>query len=172
MASVNPPRTYLATDIAAWFLRQVDREAGESITHLKLQKLVFYADAWSLALKDRELVGERFQAWAHGPVARSLYDRLNHFSWNALSSDCLQSDVEFDEDALEVLEQVQAAYGPLQAKALEIMTHQEQPWLNARGGLPLEARSNECIDKALTSRFYKELYESVSDVEEQHEVAH
>lgn len=158
---------FTAVDVASWFLQQVDRDSGESITHLKLQKLVFYADAWSLALKGRELVCEPFQAWAHGPVAPSLWTQLSGNGWRALASDVVTSNAEFDDDALEVLQQVQDAYGPLQAKALETMTHQEDPWLEARGPLPLEASSNACISKDTTARFYQELYESVNGEAEQ-----
>ncbi len=166
--SVQADKTaYTAGDVASWFLQQVDRDSGESITHLKLQKLVFYADAWSLALKNRELVAEPFQAWAHGPVAPSLWDQLSGNGWRALAEDAVTSNAEFDDDALEILQQVQDAYGHLQAKALETMTHQEEPWLEARGDLPLEAYSKACVNKTTTTRFYQKLYESVNGEAEQ-----
>ena len=52
------------TDVANWFTCNIDREVGDSITHLKLQKLIYYAQAWSLALKGKTLFEEEIQAWA------------------------------------------------------------------------------------------------------------
>ena len=52
-----------ALQIADWFAGAIDREAGDSITHLKLQKLVYYAQAWFLALNDKPLFEEEMQAW-------------------------------------------------------------------------------------------------------------
>ena len=45
--------------------------------HLKLQKLLFYCDAYCLAYFGRELVVDRFEAWVHGPVSRKVFDELN-----------------------------------------------------------------------------------------------
>ena len=54
--------------VARWFVNHADRASGEAITQLKLQKLVYYADAWFLANFDEPLIKEDFEAWAHGPV--------------------------------------------------------------------------------------------------------
>lgn len=80
------PARYSARDIANWFLGAIDRDAGDAITHLKLQKLVYYAQAWSLALPARgvPLFDEEMQAWAHGPVAESLFQEHRGNSWDAL----------------------------------------------------------------------------------------
>jgi uncharacterized phage-associated protein len=52
--------------IAQWFL------CKESMTHKKLQKLCYYAQAWNLALHNSELFEDRFEAWVHGPVSPVL----------------------------------------------------------------------------------------------------
>lgn len=49
---------------------------GIKLDHLKLQKLVFFAHAWSLALHGQSVVDERPQAWTFGPVFDSIYQRL------------------------------------------------------------------------------------------------
>lgn len=67
---------YTANDIANWFLVTIDREAGETLSHLKLQKLVYYAQVWSLALFDKPLFDEDFEAWTYGPALPSLYQRF------------------------------------------------------------------------------------------------
>lgn len=146
--------------IADWFLAKVDREAGDSITHLKLQKLVYYAQAWALALLDRPLFEEDFQAWAHGPVVRSLFDRFNGSGWSAL--DGPESVPEMDEDIRGLLEEVFRVYGEHTAKTLENLTHQEAPWINARGVCAPEERCTNIIPKEAMRAFYQAKYQAAT----------
>jgi uncharacterized phage-associated protein len=71
-------------EIAKYFLVQVEEELGDSISNLKLQKLVYYAQGFNLALFDgNPLFDEEIQAWTHGPVVPALY----HQSDGATSQD-------------------------------------------------------------------------------------
>ncbi len=155
---------YTPMDIANWFLAAVDRDAGDSITHLKLQKLVYYAQAWSLVLLEEELFAEDFEAWRHGPVVPSLYHAFSRYGWQALPppEDEL---VDFSNDVQEVLIDVYNTYGGLHAKRLEELTHQEPPWLLARGKLSPEANSSSIVRKQHMAAYYKTLLED-EDVEE------
>ncbi|EOV0291184.1 Panacea domain-containing protein [Salmonella enterica] len=57
------------------YLLRFARDHGDLMTQLKLQKMVFYADAWYMALHDgEELIADKFEAWVHGPVARALQE--------------------------------------------------------------------------------------------------
>ena len=159
------PAPYTATDVADWFLGNIDRDSGDAITHLKLQKLVYYAQAWSLALRDRPLFDEDMQAWAHGPVAESIYRDHKGSGWDALPAPETAPDI--GEEDSEFLATILATYGDFSAKHLERMTHREAPWLEARNGLPDEARSSEPISKSRMASFYRELYERVDDEEPQ-----
>lgn len=154
------PAPYQATDIAAWFLGNIDRESGDAITHLKLQKLIYYAQAWSLALRERPLFEEDLQAWAHGPVADSVYQKYRDASWAALPPPEVVPDI--DADDAEHLSTILATYGDFSAKHLERMTHAETPWLEARNGLPDEARSREPISRETMTSFYRDLYEQAA----------
>lgn len=58
--------TYQAINIANWFINQFDRESGDNITHLKVQKLLYFSQAWYQVLKNEELFAEEIEAWAHG----------------------------------------------------------------------------------------------------------
>lgn len=60
-------------DAADYFLSKIDEDAGDVITNLKLQKLVYYAQGFSLALCGRPLFAERIEAWQHGPVCPALF---------------------------------------------------------------------------------------------------
>lgn len=153
------PAAYTASDIANWFLGAIDRDAGDAITHLKLQKLVYYAQAWSLALPKRgyPLFDEEIQAWAHGPVAESVFHEHKGNAWEALAVP--ERAPEIAQDDAEHLQEILSVFGEYSAKQLERMTHNEAPWLAARGDLPPEARSNDVIDKRHMAAFYRELYE-------------
>ena len=58
---------------AKYFLAQASEDAGDLISNLKLQKLVYYAQGFHLALYDEPLFLEAIEAWTHGPVVPDLY---------------------------------------------------------------------------------------------------
>lgn len=144
------------SDIADWFIARFD-EDGRGISHLKLQKLIYYAQAWSLALNDMDLFEEDFEAWAHGPVVPSVWREYRDFGWDDLPLP--EERPEFDDDTESLLEEVYSAYGEYSGKRLEAMTHREDPWLKARGSLAPEAKSNKKITKAALQRYYSRLVE-------------
>lgn len=149
---------YNPIDVANWFLAAIDRDAGDSVTHLKLQKLVYYAQAWTLVLLEEELFAEDFQAWVHGPVLPSLYHAFSKYGWQALPEP-MDALFEFKEDVRQVLIDVYETYGGLHAKRLEELTHQEPPWRNARVGLSPEQNSNRIIRKEDMAAYYTTLLE-------------
>ncbi len=140
-----------AKTVARWFVNHADRASGEAITQLKLQKLVYYADAWFLANFDKPLIKEDFEAWAHGPVVPALYAKYRSHGWNALPP---ETGVKVPEDLDDYLETVLEEYGQYGAKKLEKMTHDEEPWLAARGNLTPEAASSTKISKVVMRNFY------------------
>ena len=143
---------YSALDIAKWFLCAVDRESGDSITHLKLQKLLYYAQAWSLVLLDKCIFKEEIQAWMHGPVVPEVYDKYSAYAYNEIPKPehCPVIAKEYED----VLEEVMKTYGIYQAKYLEMLTHSEKPWIEARGNLPLEARCDKPISTETMKQYY------------------
>ena len=52
-----------------------DIKVGDSITNLKLQKLVYFAQRVSLALNNKALFQEEIQAWKHGSIVPELYTK-------------------------------------------------------------------------------------------------
>jgi uncharacterized phage-associated protein len=151
---------YSALDIAKWIVAGIDRDAGESITPLKLQKLLYYVQAWALVFRQKPIFDEDFQAWAHGPVVDSVYQEYREHGWNGIPpGNC----PEIDSEIAAHIDSVMDAYGDFSAKQLESMTHQEDPWRIARGGLPVAARSSAVISKKSMKDFYSDLYEKSSD---------
>ena len=154
------PAKYAPTQIADWFLCSIDRSAGEAITHLKLQKLVYYAQAWSLALFNQPLFKEDIEAWAHGPVIPSLFNKYRARGWRNLEAPATCP--KFDKETEGLLREVLDIYGKYDAKYLERLTHQEGIWKEVRGDLPAERASNHIIPKDKMRKYYLKLYEEAN----------
>lgn len=146
----------LTPNQAADFLLSESREQGEILTNLKLQKLLYYAQAWFLALEDRALFSEDFQAWAHGPVLPSQYRRFREFAWRPLTVEVAAPQIA-DEAVRLHLESIIEEFGTETAVALERMTHRESPWIDARNGLPNGAASDARISKESMKKYYRDL---------------
>ena len=149
-------RVYNAIDIANWFISQFDKESGDVITHLKVQKLLYFAEAWCQVLLDRELFSENMEAWAHGPVVREVFNQFNGSGWEPLN--VTGEIVEFDDEVCDVLLQVLDAYGDVSARTLEHLTHQDLPWKEARGALSPEAKCSTAISKQSIKSYFTEKY--------------
>lgn len=94
---------FSAKDIAIWFLIKNNAEVHEheatndnyevyeGITHLKLQKLLYYAQGISLGMFDKPIFSENIEAWPHGPVVKEVYSVYNTFGRNNI-------DIEMDKE--------------------------------------------------------------------------
>jgi uncharacterized phage-associated protein len=132
-------------------------ETGAPPSQLKLHKLLYYVQAWNLALYDEPLFGEEFQAWVHGPVSRVIYDRFK--STKNMLSTIDRKDIprcsDLPENVTYHIGEVLEAYGDFSGTQLEELTHKEDPWLNARKGLERSERSTNAISKEDMKVFYK-----------------
>ena len=142
--------------IANYFTCTIDREAGDSITHLKLQKLMYYAQSWSLVIFGKTLFNEDFQAWSHGPVLQSIYNNYKQYGYENIPLCSCENTL--NEEVIKLLEEIKIVYGEKSAKHLENLTHSELPWIEARGGIDLELRSNTPISKNTMKNFYTNLH--------------
>jgi uncharacterized phage-associated protein len=132
------------------------REHGDLITNLKLQKLVYYSQAWFLALYDIPLFEGRLEAWVHGPVQPEVYKAFKQFGWNPITTrvTCPAFD---DERIAAHLDEIMDIYGDLTGHHLERLVHQEDPWRKARGGLPPDAPSKATISDDDMRSFYRKM---------------
>lgn len=139
------------------------KSEGESypLNNIKLQKLLYYTQAWFLAFNGRPLFKEYFQAWVHGPVNREVFDRYK--DTKSLYSDIEVDDIqnfdcfnELDQDAINHIDNILEGYAKYSGTQLEYMTHQEDPWIAARKGyLPMEI-CDEPIDNKIMEDYYKQ----------------
>ncbi len=142
---------YSVLEIANWFL------AKKPMSHLKLQKLCYYAQAWNYALKNSRLIDTDFQAWVHGPVSPALYEKFRGFGFDSIKIKGNYKSVIEDED-LELLESVWTTYGEYAANALEALTHRELPWIEARVGYKADERCQVVILPSTMRKYYLSIY--------------
>lgn len=142
---------YTVFDIANWFLHK------EEMTPKKLQKMTYYAQAWSNALFNKPLMNTTFEAWRHGPVSHELYNKYKQYGWNNIPRvENLTN--EFTNKVIDLLESVWITYGDKNGDELEALTHQELPWITARMGLQPEDSSNIPISDEVMRKFYLSIY--------------
>lgn len=153
--TATPQASTVQSKNLADFLILESRERGDLLTPLKLQKLMFYADAWFMALYDEELTSEKFQAWVHGPVALSQYHRFKENKWHPILDEVGMP--QFDERTTKHLNEILDVFGSETGPALEMMTHSEKPWIKARAGIPDDEPCKAYISKKTTKKYYAAL---------------
>ena len=114
---------------AAQFFIQRAHEDGNLITHLKLQKLCYYAQGYALALLNEPMFEEEIEAWEHGPVVRALYDEYKRYRRNPIPPP--DGEFEMEPWRKKMLEMVHQRYGWMPAWELRKQTHLESPWQEA-----------------------------------------
>ena len=139
-----------AHDVAAYILEKCGK-----MTAMKLQKMVYYAQAWSLVWDERPLFTERIEAWANGPVIPKLY--YKHQGVFEVSTWDTGEPGNLDNDAKDTVEAIVSHYGAMKAQELSDLTHSEQPWLNARVGLTAGERGSKEITHAAMAEYYGSL---------------
>lgn len=131
------------------------------VTNKKLQKLVYYAYAWYIVENNENanitnvLFHDRPEAWVHGPVFPTLYDRYKENGRNEIATP--DEILEIDKEISEFLDEILAVFGPFDGDQLELMTHNELPWQKARGSAESDEISTNLIDLQYIYIYYTSL---------------
>ena len=134
-------------DVSAFILKEMG-----PMSAMKLQKLVYYSQAWSLVWDEEPLFPERIEAWANGPVCPQLYrEHKGQFQVTKLARGKASN---LNQDQRETVEAVLAKYGKKSAPWLSELTHKERPWKRARRGVPNGVRSSATISHAEMAEYY------------------
>jgi uncharacterized phage-associated protein len=135
-------------DVAGYFLLKA-KEQDCGISNLKLQKLIYYAQAFHLAIFENPLFEEEIEAWTHGPVCPIIYHEYKGFGSNNINIE-FQPDLSvFSTEQLELLDEVNEVFGQFSAWKLRNMTHEDEPW-------KLNENTASVIAKSLMMEFYKQ----------------
>ncbi|PIR24843.1 MAG: hypothetical protein COV43_08365 [Deltaproteobacteria bacterium CG11_big_fil_rev_8_21_14_0_20_42_23] len=136
-------------DVAAYILQKKGQ-----MTAMKLQKLVYYCQAWSLVWDDAPLFKEQIEAWANGPVVRELYEyHRGMFLVDKVHGDPKKIGVV----QKKTIDSVLKYYGDKTSQWLSDLTHSESPWRDAREGLLPESRGSKVITHAEMSEYYSSI---------------
>ena len=127
----------------------------EAVSAMKLQKLVYYSQAWSLVWDERPLFSEKIEAWANGPVVPKLYSahkgQFEVCNWPHGKTSNL------DRKAKETIDSIINFYGKKTAQELSDLSHRETPWLEARKSLAPQERGNNEVSTASMHEYYSSL---------------
>lgn len=140
-------------DVAAAVLQRT----GKPLDTFKLQKLVYYCEAWHLVWEAESLFGDRIEAWANGPVIPALYQKhrtqYSVSSWDDGDASALSR------SQRETVDAVVKFYGKYKGFELAELTHLEAPWRDARAvaGLAPGDRGNVEIPREAMRLYYEGL---------------
>lgn len=137
-------------DVAAYILEKQGR-----MTTMKLQKLIYYSQAWSLVWDEEPLFGEQIEAWANGPVVRELYEKhkgqFEVIKWRYGDPSKL------NKKQKRTINSVLKYYGDKSSQWLSDLTHSEEPWKNAREGILPGERGFRKINHSDMFEYYNSL---------------
>jgi uncharacterized phage-associated protein len=137
-------------DVAAYIVKKLGQ-----ISTMKLQKLVYYSQAWSLVWDEEPLFNEKIEAWANGPVIRELFSF--HRGHYYIDNVPIGNPENLGENQKETIDAVLDFYGNKSAKWLIDLTHMEKPWKKSRKGLTPTERGNREIKLDLIADYYSSL---------------
>lgn len=143
-------------DVSAYILKR-----WGAMTAMKLQKLVYYSQAWGLVWDEEPLFLEQIQAWANGPVVRELYEV--HRGQFRVDSNPLGDPGALTDDQINTVNAILPFYGKMASQQLSDLTHREAPWRDARKGLEPGERGNREITHESMAEYYGSLLESASN---------
>ena len=140
-------------DVAKYLIDVQLELGGLGMTHLKLQKLIYYSQAIHLAMKDKPLFDEEIVAWRYGPVEVSAYEKYKSCGFHPIEpeEETVSTETAIDAYSIPAISAILDAYGNMSAAALMQKTHREKPWQDA-----FAHGSGTVIPKEVMQSYYKD----------------
>lgn len=159
-------KPYDVNIVVDYVIMSLNGDESFSLINLKLQKLMYYIQAWSLGINKVAMMDARFEAWVHGPVCRQLYNRFKETK--SLYSVITKEDIlnvnaadEIASDDKEFIDYILENFARYSGTQLESMTHSELPWIEARGGVGQMEHCENQISEETMKDFYGKKYEEI-----------
>lgn len=147
--------------IAKYFVMKKEENPKKGLDHKKLQKLVYYAQAWSLVYNKKPLFKDEIQAWIHGPAIPNVWFEFKDFDFMISHPEIMNEDFsKITKEEKEILDMVWNVYGKYDGNYLEMLTHNELPWQNARSNLLDSEPSKNIISLDLMQEYYEQRLEA------------
>lgn len=147
---MNMKKKSTVLDVAAYILDKQPKK--HPLTAWKLQKLIYYCQAWSLVWDETILFSEKILAWANGPVVKELYNQHKGMFYVKEMPRGRQDHLSTNQK--DTIDHVLKAYGDKTAQWLSDLTHLEMPWIEARKGLKPGERGDSEIQLATMHEYY------------------
>jgi len=136
---------------------------GYPVTNKRLQKLLYYIQAWHLAIEKEPIFSDKIEAWIHGPAIREIYETYKSFVANPIEKKVDPKITEkIGEDNIKFIDRILNAYSKYDTATLEFMTHEEEPWQIARKGLEVNQSSSNEITQESMKNYYTARLKAVS----------
>lgn len=120
-----------AKKVAEYFLAKTEPDYEEYISNLKLQKILYYAQGFYLAIHNKRLFADSIEAWTHGPVVETLYHEYKESGSKAIDPpESIDLSI-YNKETTDLLDEVWQVYGQYSAYKLRNLTHEEPPWKDA-----------------------------------------
>ena len=139
-----------ANEVAKWILCEAKRQ-GIFMTHMKLQKLLYYAQSYFIGMTGSPLFYNRIEAWEHGPVVPDVYRTYSKYG-NEIISDV--DEKEIPEEFYNIISNLIKDKGYFSALELRNMTHEEKPWLIAHSNSDSNLITTEMLNETFTPDFW------------------
>lgn len=141
--------------IAHYFMTKSKQSGRKDLTNKKLQKLLYYSQAWSLVLENKKLFQDDFEAWIHGPAIPRVYRRYKNFGFNPIEEKFNSNEfTSLSDEEKTLLDQIWKIYGKYDANYLEVLTHSEEPWQAARQETESYESSSHTISPQSMRKYY------------------
>lgn len=137
-------------DVAAYIVKKTGQ-----ISTMKLQKLVYYCQAWSLVWDEKPMFQEKIEAWSNGPVVRELFNQYKGLF--VVDNIPIGNPDRLERNSKETVDSIIEFYGKYTAQQLVEMSHSEKPWKDARIGLNETERGSIEISKESMQEYYSSL---------------
>ncbi len=149
-----------AEHVARFILLLACEEAEpERVTHLRLQKLLYYVQGWSLALLNQPAFDERIEGWISGPVVKDVYPKFADFGETSIPASEASDSLLLSERNRQLIKAVWESYKQYSATGLRDKTHAERPWLKSRTGLAWDERGDRPIPQSELRSFFRAEYD-------------
>jgi uncharacterized phage-associated protein len=148
-------------DIAAFIISQ-----KHPLPILRLHKLLYYCQAWSLVWDEKPLFEQAIYAWSGGPVIKEFYDAYKgRYEMDLSDIPKLGNPDTLDETQKETVQAVLRDYGNQSVQWLRDLIVMEKPWRDARKGLDDREGGGREITLASMAEYYESVYNEGFEIE-------
>ena len=155
-----------ARDLAKYIISEIKKQLTDvqpeefDVTPLKLQKLLYYCQGYSLALTGKPIFPEKIEAWKYGPVVDSVYQEYKKYEGSIIPYSEMGTDDNSDEKLSEIVHLVLLDKGQYSGTTLAQATHKERPWRESYGG---QYTNYPISEKVMKEHFMQEFLKREED---------